>query len=258
MKRIHTTLTLAALAGLIALATAPAAADTVVIADSVSALTWTPGGGYQSGGMPGTVDANTLTVDVTKNKSHGADLGNDYALNNTGDWIEVTLSFQFNHPVTSGGGNISFGFTNDTTNTVYGDFGANGGNFAFYDNVNGSPRISGNFSHSDPNSFLNSLTFRIEKTDTGFDFIATSNLLNAGTATSDETHAQFPALGLSATSYNRLVIVTTGNAMKQGEDGEPEDNLTVDITELEITTNVPEPASLGLMGLGGLMLLRRR
>ncbi len=220
-------------------------AETLV--DNVGDVTWNASGG--AGVLDSNAATNTLTIETAKNSDVTAALPSSIALTNAGDYIEVTLDFVLDHIPANTSSWYEVGFSNSGSGYFYEiDFKPRGGtqNAKFEDT--GSTNLGKHDTTADANS-VHTISFRITHVDGAGDIQLTAdgNHIASGPVTTDATAG-------GDTTIDTFFFEFNGNGFKEKFDDQ---NIQATITNFSVTTNVPEPAGMGLMGVGSLLLMRR-
>ncbi|MEX0777100.1 MAG: PEP-CTERM sorting domain-containing protein [Phycisphaeraceae bacterium] len=242
--------TLTALLATVTLTALPALADVILVNDTFSdggnpGYTLSPsGGGTVSVATSGTdLTGNALLLSTTSsNRMAIRSLGSSIALANTGDYIELALDYRFaatlNDPfgatvALTGTGGVGAGVNfNPTAGTNQGTYFAN------------PDTNAGRFTAIDSATTAHSLTLRITRVSD------TEVRLTSSFDGSPRADSNLEVIGTDISAiltFDGLVV-----GWVSGNNGD------VYYDNILVSTNVPEPASLALLGLATLCLLPRR
>lgn len=251
------------LTGLVLLALSPASTQAqITIADSFADLNpWSFDNGIQidGDGTPPVNVGSDMTVLSSTNDEFWASLPQRYELAEVGDYLSMSFDLSINALPSNTSHEFSIRF-NDTVNNHYyetrlrpasstdggimsetGDTNL-GGRFDTFIWPTGSETISLNFT-------LTRVTPNLPN-DTGFELTASgNNTANANTFNASRFSDVFP---LGTTGFNEVVFRFSGNSWANSN------NIQLELSNLSLTTNVPEPASGTLLVSAGLLLALRR
>ena len=241
-------LLLSALA-LVALA-APALGD-VTLVSNVTDLTWVDSGGASSSESGG----DTLLIDTSKNSAVTASLPSAVAIPATGDFLTVTFEVTFDNVPTETSSSFGIGFGDSSTGGYFYQVSINplaapsGSGVVF---AEGGDTNLGKYESLGFGTTAHTVAFTVTNVDNGADLDLT--------AASDVISGSPRTVGLDITPATTTTLDTVyfnfrGNAWNEEFDGDP---IQATITNFSVTSNIPEPGSLGLTLLGLLCLVPRR
>lgn len=234
----------------------------ITIADSFADLNpWSFNGGIEiDGNSSSPVNVgSSMTVSTDTNDEVWAALPERYELSEVGDYLSMSFDLSINAIPAAVASDFIIRF-NDTVNDYYYETrlrpndDAGGGIMSETDDNN----LGGRFDTFiwPTGSETISLSFTLTRVtpnlpdDTGFQLNATgSNTANATTFDATRFSDVDP---LGTTAFNEVVFRFSGNSWASAN------NIQVELSNLNLTTNVPEPASSAMLLSAGLLLALRR
>lgn len=225
--------------GLLIAATAPAE---TIIADSASSLTW-----QDSGGAASTLDGTTLNIVADKNSQVTAGFSG-LSLANDGDYLTVQFDLARSGPAMADDGStleIWFDGTHGYA-VAFEPFG--GANQAIFRET-GDTNL-GKFNSLAIGSTAQTVSFTISRilTGNGLELTATGDLVDTtGNTKTVESDLVFDP----ATTFSEIYFKFPGSGWINNDQN-------ISISNFSVTTSVPEPAMIGMLGLGGLLTILLR